>query len=71
MNELKIVEGNGGLWDMDKASKYLGIEKSTLYQITMRRQILVVKVGRLNRFRQKDLDAWIESHVQEAIKMEH
>lgn len=70
MSNLKIVEGNGGLWGMDKASEYLGIEKSTLYQITMRRQIPVVKVGRLNRFRQQDLDAWIETHVQEAIKVE-
>ena len=56
---------------MDKASEYLGIEKSTLYQITMRRQIPVVKVGRLNRFRIQDLDAWIEDHIQEAFKVEH
>lgn len=64
MNELKIVEGNGGLFNMEQASEYLNIKKDTLYHLCFKRRIPFVKVGKLNRFRKQDLDAWIESNMQ-------
>ncbi|MBM4054417.1 MAG: helix-turn-helix domain-containing protein [Planctomycetes bacterium] len=67
MNENLIVNNvNGGLFDMDGASQYLKIKRSTLYQFCMRKQIPVCKIGKLNRFRKKDLDAFISQNLQEA-----
>ena len=66
MPELKIIE-SGNLLDMNKAASILDIKKSTLYALVMRKQIQVVKIGKLNRFRKCDLDKFIESHTQEAI----
>ncbi len=58
---MEIIRNNGnGLMDVQTASEYLGIKKSTLYQMCMRRQIPVVKIGRLNRFKRADLDKFIE-----------
>lgn len=65
---MEIVKSNNGeLLDMEGASRYLAVKKSTLYQLVMRRQIAVCKVGRLNRFRKADLDKFIESNVKDAV----
>ncbi|HHT9112193.1 MAG: helix-turn-helix domain-containing protein [Planctomycetes bacterium] len=66
MSELKL-HGNNGLLNMDEASQFLGIKKSTLYSLCMKRQISCVKIGRLNRFQVSSLNKWIESHIQEAV----
>ncbi|MGR3309276.1 MAG: helix-turn-helix domain-containing protein [Candidatus Brocadiales bacterium] len=60
---MEIVKN--GLLDMEEAALYLNIKKSTLYQMSMRHQIPVVKIGRLNRFRKVDLDAFINSNIVE------
>ncbi len=57
---------NQGLMNMDEASKYLSIKKSSLYLICMRKQISVVKIGKLNKFRKHDLDAFIFNNIAEA-----
>lgn len=61
---MELVKNNSNLFDMGTAAAYLNIQKSTLYQFCMRRQIPCVKIGTLNRFRQQDLDKWIESKIQ-------
>lgn len=58
----QIVNSNG-LMDVKGAAEYLGIKVSTLYQLTMRKKISVVKIGRLNRFRKVDLDTFINSCI--------
>jgi excisionase family DNA binding protein len=55
-----------GLMGMVSAAKYLCIKKSSLYQICMRKQITVVKIGRLNKFRKADLDDFIKQNVVDA-----
>jgi excisionase family DNA binding protein len=55
-----------GLIDMDTAAKYLGIKKSSLYRISMRKEITKVKIGRLNKFRKNDLDTFIDKNTIEA-----
>ena len=55
-----------GLMDMELAAKYLSIKKSSLYQLCMRKQITIVKIGRLNKFRKSDLDDFINQNVVEA-----
>ena len=63
----KLYENNnGGLMDMEAAAKYLSVKVSSLYQLCMRKQITVVKIGRLNRFRRSDLDDFISQNVEEA-----
>lgn len=52
---------------MDEASSLLGIKKNTLYQMVMRREIAVVKIGKLNRFRPEDLQAFINENLTERI----
>ena len=61
---LKFVKANDNLLDMRQASEYLNIKISSLYAMCMRKQIPVVKIGKLNRFRLQDLNKWIESHIQ-------
>lgn len=63
---MKLIDGNDRLLNMDEASTFLGVKKSTLYRFVMERQISVVKVGKLNRFRPQDLEQWIREHRQEA-----
>ncbi len=57
---------NDGLMDMESAAEYLSIKKSSLYQLCMRKQIAVVKIGRLNKFRKPDLDDFISQNVVKA-----
>jgi excisionase family DNA binding protein len=66
----KLSESNNsdGLMDMEPAAKYLSIKKSSLYQLCMRKQISVVKIGRLNKFRKTDLDDFINQNVKVAEK---
>lgn len=61
---MEIVKNDSNLMDMDAAAAYLNIQKSTLYGMCMRRQILFAKIGKLNRFRRSDLDKWIEARLQ-------
>lgn len=68
MPELRQIEVVNGLLDMNEASQFLGIQKSTLYDMTMRRVIPVVKIGRLNRFKLSDLEAFINQNRCEAVK---
>ncbi len=67
MAELKMVEIVNGLLDMDQAASYLGIKKDTLYSMVMRKKITYVKVGKLNKFRLQDLEAFIDRNRTEAV----
>lgn len=58
-----IKSGNGGLMDIKEASEYLRLKVSTLYQMSMKKKISVVKVGRLVRFRKIDLDDFITKNL--------
>ncbi len=64
----KLYKNNDsdGLMNMESASKYLCIKKSSLYQICMRKEITIVKIGRLNKFRRSDLNAFIDKSIIEA-----
>ncbi len=65
----KLHKNNSeGLMNMESAAEYLSIKKSSLYQLCMRKQITVVKIGRLNKFRKPDLDNFINQNVIEAEK---
>lgn len=63
---MEIVKNdNTGLMNMNQTADYLGIKIATLYDMTMKRKIPFIKIGKLNRFRKADLDKWIGGHIQE------
>jgi excisionase family DNA binding protein len=53
------------LLDTKEASEFLGISKNTLYEWVLQRKIPYLKVGRLVKFRQEDLEAWLKKRTQE------
>lgn len=54
------------LLDINDAATQLGTTVRHLRRLVHERRIPFVKVGRLVRFRQADLDAWIENHTTAA-----
>jgi excisionase family DNA binding protein len=56
------------LWDIRKVSQYLGTKRSTLYAMIEKREIPHYRIGRLARFRQAEIDAWLLTKKQETEK---
>jgi excisionase family DNA binding protein len=50
---------DGGLWDIGRLAQYLGVKRSTLYAMIERKEIPHYRIGRLARFRQAEIDAWL------------
>ena len=67
MSELKIVDTNK-LLDMNEAASMLGIKKSTLYALVMRKKIGHKKLGKLTRFSFEDIQEFISRNHVEPIK---
>ncbi|MCF6154475.1 MAG: DNA-binding protein [Candidatus Brocadia sp.] len=63
-DKLKLVDELGGrLLDMDKAAEFLGIKKSSLYAMVMRKTIPHIKIGRLTRFSTEMLRDYVQEHT--------
>ena len=58
------------LLDMNTASELLGIKKSTLYALVMRKLIGHKKFGKLTRFSMDDIQTYITNHHVEPVKNE-
>ena len=56
------------LWDVRRVSRYLGIKLSTLYAMIERKEIPHYRIGRLARFKQAEIDAWLLTKKQETEK---
>ena len=68
---MEIVSDNSNkLLNMDEASDLLGIKKSTLYALVMRKQIGHKKFGKLTRFSMDDIQEYINEHHVEPVKNE-
>jgi len=67
MSELKVVDTNK-LMDMNEAASILGIKKSTLYALVMRKQIAHKKLGKLTRFSLADIQEFINKNHVEPVK---
>jgi excisionase family DNA binding protein len=58
---------SGPLLSVKDAAAYLGIKPQTIYNMrTAGTAPAAVKLGRLVRFRQADLDSWVEEHSESA-----
>ena len=53
-------------WDTDEAAAYLKCEPTTLRTWVSQRKVPFVKIGRLTRFRKRDLDAWMDQNAVSA-----
>lgn len=56
------------LKDEDAAAEYLGTTPRHVRHLWQTRQLTGVKVGKKVRFRQSDLDAFIEAHTIERVR---
>ena len=54
------------LIDKQELAKQLGVKISTLYSWIHQKRIPYVKIGRLVKFDQKDINIWIQSRKIEA-----
>jgi len=52
------------LLNTEEASEFLGISRHTLYEWVIQKKIPYVKVGRLTKFRLKDLEVWLTKRSQ-------
>lgn len=60
-----VKDDSNKLFDMNSAAELLGIKKSTLYALVMRRQIAHKKLGKLTRFSMQDIQDFINrNHVE-------
>jgi excisionase family DNA binding protein len=48
------------LWGIEEVASYLGIPQSSIYKMTSRGVIPHVKLGGRVRFRQADIDRWLD-----------
>lgn len=51
---------SAGLWGIEEVSLYLGIPESSIYKMTAKGVIPHVKLGGRVRFRQADIDRWLD-----------
>lgn len=52
------------LLNVKQVAKYLQLKESTIYSWAQDGKIPAIKIGRTWRFRQKDLDGWLERHLK-------
>ncbi len=53
-------KGADRLWDIGEVSRYLHVPTSAIYKMTSRRTIPHVKIDGRLRFRQAEIDQWLE-----------
>lgn len=59
---------SAGLWGIEEVSCYLGIPESSIYKMTAKGVIPHVKLGGRVRFRQADIDRWLDLLVVSNMK---
>jgi excisionase family DNA binding protein len=59
---------SAGLWGIEEVASYLGIPESSIYKMTSRGVIPHVKLGGRVRFRQADIDRWLDLLVVSNMK---
>lgn len=63
MPELKTIEIIGGLMNVSQVAEFLGVPKSTIYNLSMQGKIPHYHVpppkGRLLKFKKSDIDKWL------------
>jgi excisionase family DNA binding protein len=58
------------IFTLDELAAYLKVGKRTLYRLAAHREIPAFKVGGTWRFRQREIDQWINDQIQAGAKKE-
>lgn len=48
------------LLSVDEVAAFLGVKRDTVYKLIDRNKLPALKVGRLWKFRQPEIDAWLD-----------
>lgn len=68
--KLKVVPANGVENDrvltIEEAAQMTGMKVNTLYTLALRRALPSLKIGKMRRFMESDLRAWLASNRVEA-----
>lgn len=56
------------LLTIKEASTFLNIKEKTLYSLAAKKEIPHYRIGKIIRFNQGELDAWMQSKKVEAVK---
>ena len=48
-----------GLWTLEQLTRYLNVNRFTVYRLVGQKEILAFKVGNQWRFKQEDIDSWL------------
>lgn len=64
MNDYHENELEKRLLNVSEAARYLGIKESRLRRAVARKEIPFIKIGRLVRFGQFELDQWISDSIK-------
>ncbi len=59
-----VYMSDNTLLNVKQVAQYLQLKESTIYSWAQDGKIPAIKIGRTWRFRQADLDAWLERHLQ-------
>lgn len=51
---------NERLLSVDDVAAFLGVKRDTVYKLIDRNKLPALKVGRLWKFRQPEIDAWLD-----------
>lgn len=64
--EMRHTKNSQSLWTVDRLAEYLDVPIPTIRDWCYKRTIPFIKVGRLVRFKPKDIETWLETnHVPE------
>lgn len=61
MPELKTIEIINSLMNVQQTAEYLGVPKSTIYNLSMKATIPHYHLGKSLRFKKDAIDAWLEN----------
>lgn len=57
-------------WTVNEVAFYLCVKPSTIYSWVKAEEIPHYRIGKMVRFKKKDVDLWMETHRREGIGME-
>lgn len=60
---MSSTDSNPGVWDFGQVALYLALGESTVKTNYRRWGIPFVRIGKLIRFRQEDIDRWLDERV--------
>ena len=58
------------IYTVPEVAKYLKMSESKVYYLVQRKKMPHIKIGRNVRFREKDLEAWIDEKAEQSLLLQ-